>query len=99
MKLPLVGAIPDSLKTYLRDGNGTDSLKRLVSWMAATTLCVFGYGLLLTIEYQVAVGKPIDPILRDCFIAVVGFVATLAMVAYRKPDAPIGGSSDESPKA
>lgn len=99
MKLPLVGYVPVALKSYLQDRNGTDSLKRLVSWMAASTLCVFGYGLLLTIEYQVAVGKPIDPILRDCFIAVVGFVATLAMVAYRKPDAVVGGTSDESPKA
>jgi hypothetical protein len=67
--------------------------------MASTALCVFGYGLLLTIEYQVAMGKPVDPIVRDCFIAVVGFVATLAMVAYRKPEAPVGGSSGDSPKA
>ena len=93
-----MGLVPDHLKSYLRDGGGTDSLRRLVSWMAATTLCIFGYGLLLTIEFVAATGKPIDPVLRDCFIAVVGFIATLAIAMFRKSD-PSGGPPDAPPQS
>ncbi len=99
-RLPLIGGIPESLSGFLKSpGTQEDSLKRLVSWMAAATLCVFGYGLLLTMEWQVASNDPVDTAIRDCFIAVVGFIATLAMVAYRKPDAPKGGTPDDPPKA
>ncbi len=96
----LTGLIPQGLQTYLQDALGNDSLKRLVSWMAATTLGLLGYGLLLMMGWQVGQAKPIDPVLRDCFVAVVGFIATLAMVAYRKPEPapttapPPGGSPD-----
>jgi len=94
----LISLVPDGLKSYLRSPSGDDSLKRLVSWMAASSLCLFGYGLLLTMVWQIASDQKIDPALRDSFIGVVGFISALAMVAYRKPDAPVGGS-DAPPKA
>lgn len=98
MIFPFLGAIPDRLKSFLQDSRGNDSSKRLISWMAAVALCLFGYGLLLTMEYQAVSGTPVDLALRDSFIAVAGILATLAIAAYRKPERE-GGHPGESPKA
>jgi len=68
-----------------------ESTKRALALLAGVVLCLCAFGLTLAIEWQACSGKPVDGGLVTVAIAAYGILATLAGVAYRKPeDGPNG---------
>lgn len=84
---PSLSLTPSGLFQRLINVDCPESSRRAIAIMAAVTLCLSVYGLLLAILWQASVaGGRVDGSLVGAFLGVSAFLATLAGVVKNKKE-------------